>query len=165
MARARAAFHVARCEDTVYVRVSGLATMHNAMTFRAFAERMAAEGFRRCLVDLAPCQGVDSTFMGVLVGLREHFGRERLVLLNPSPHCMDQMTSVGLNHLLTFADSPCALPADVELTPLPDSEVGTRERLELMRKAHRNLVAIDRRNRDKFGPFLDALDAQLGHGG
>ncbi len=165
MAKTRGAFHVARSDDTVYVRVSGLGTMHNAMTLRAFGERMAEEGFQRLLIDLDACDGVDSTFMGVLVGLRGLFGADMLVVLNANAHCMDQMSSVGLHHLLTFSDKPQPLPDEVELTPLPAGELSARERLELMRKAHQALVEIDRRNRDKFGAFLDALDAQLGHGG
>jgi anti-anti-sigma regulatory factor len=164
MAKARGVFHVARCDDTVYVRLTGLGTMQNALTFRAFGERMSREGFERCVVDLVTCDGVDSTFMGVLVGLRQEFGGDSLVILNANAHCMKQMSSVGLDHVLTFGQRPQLLPDNVELTALPAGEVSVRDRLDLMRKAHKDLVAIDRRNRDKFGAFLAALDEQLGRG-
>ncbi|GIW71738.1 MAG: hypothetical protein KatS3mg102_1280 [Planctomycetota bacterium] len=163
MRKPQGVVQVARAADTVYIRIVGLGTMHNAPTFRAFVERMRQEGFRRFVLDLVECTGVDSTFMGVMLGVHQASAEpDALVVLNASGHCLSQMRAVGLDRVLTFGREPAALPEGIELHALPEVEAGLAERMRLMQKAHHNLVALDRRNEAKFGAFLAELDRQLG---
>ncbi len=69
---------VARAGDTVIFRVVGLGSVANAGTLWQFAERSLGEGWRRFALDLAECTGLDSTFLGSLVGLSQEIAsRER----------------------------------------------------------------------------------------
>ena len=162
-------FRIARQGDAVYVRVIGLATMTNSVTFKDFADRMADEGFRRFIIDLAECRGVDSTFMGLMLGLarppREK-GKEAppdaLTIVNAGAHCRKQMESIGLHRLLRIQADPAEIPRGLELHDLPEAETSSIARLKLIMKAHQDLIAIDKKNEEKFGAFLRDIQKNLG---
>jgi anti-anti-sigma regulatory factor len=159
-------FRIARQGDAVYVRVVGLGTMTNSVTFKEFADRMLQEGFRRFIVDLAECRGVDSTFMGLLLGLSQAGGKgaksDTLTIVNAGAHCKKQMESIGLHRLLKIEDAPHDLPKGVELCELPEAETSPVARLKLIVKAHQDLIAIDKKNEEKFGAFLRDIKKGLG---
>jgi hypothetical protein len=184
--RSPGGFQVARAGDTVYVRVSGLGAMSNAPTLKSFVDKMLDEGFRRFLVDLGPCRGVDSTFMGTLLEVATTAREEPdaagktgtagpsaasgsdenepgVLLVNVDDHCRKQLTSVGLDAFLPIAPNRARLPDGLELRTLEVADVPPQERLRLMVKAHQELIAIDERNEAKFGAFLKDLLANLGH--
>ncbi len=60
---------VARGTDLVVVRVVGSGNMVTAPVLHDFAEQELTAGFRRFVFDLGLCRGLDSTFMGCMVGL------------------------------------------------------------------------------------------------
>ncbi len=142
-------FKIARSGDVVYARVCGLGNMTNSLTFKEFIERMRQEGYRRFVVDLGECRGIDSTFMGILLGVRE-----ALVVVNANAHCRRQMESIGLHRVVRIEDEPAALPKGLDLHELPEHEASPIERLKLIMKAHQDLIAIDRKNEERFGAFL-----------
>lgn len=151
---------VARSDDTVFVRVRGLGNMNNSTTFKGFVDDMVDRGYRRFIVDLARCQGVDSTFMGILLGIRMQ-GSGEVVVLNVEEHCRKQLSSVGLDKILTITAGATETPS-LAMHELDERKCSSEERMRIIRKAHENLVALDGRNRVKFGAFLDALERDLG---
>jgi hypothetical protein len=60
---------VARGSDLVVIRVVGAGNMLTAPSLAEFAEEQRNAGFRRFVFDLERCKGLDSTFMGVMVGM------------------------------------------------------------------------------------------------
>lgn len=60
---------VARGSDLVVIHVVGSGNMLIAPTLQDFAEQQIKAGFRRFVFDLERCRGLDSTFMGVMVGI------------------------------------------------------------------------------------------------
>jgi len=152
-------FEVARSRDTVYIRVVGLGSMTNSPTFQGFADQMRKRGYVQFVCDLGECRGVDSTFMGLLVGL--HSDAQELVIVNADAHCQQQLCSVGLDHILQIEDRPAPLPGGVMLYELPNHECNPVDRLRLIRKAHKRLIRVDERNERKFGAFLRGLCGQL----
>jgi hypothetical protein len=60
---------VARGADLVVIRVVGRGNMLNAPALADFAERQRYAGYTRFVFDLERCNGLDSTFMGVMVGI------------------------------------------------------------------------------------------------
>ena len=159
-------FKVARSGGAVYVRVCGLATMVNSVTFKEFADKMQAEGYGKFIVDLTECRGMDSTFMGILLGLGAHGEKpspgDGVLVVNPSGHCKHQMAAIGLDRLVKFRDGPPALPAALELQELPECHASPLERTRLIMKAHEALVKIDKKNEERFGPFLRELAKNFG---
>lgn len=61
---------VARGSDLVVIRVIGKGTMLTAPALADFAEQQRKTGFSRFVFDLQRCSGLDSTFMGVMVGMQ-----------------------------------------------------------------------------------------------
>lgn len=158
-------FQVARSQDALYVRVEGLGSMHNAAALEAFTEKEIDEGALQLILDLSDCTGVDSTFMGTLLGLsnrlRELDGETGIALINVDDHAKKQLSSVGVDAFVTIVSGETELPRKLKLTQLSTQPVSDRERLKLMVRAHKDLVAADARNEAKFGAFLAAIVAEL----
>ena len=62
---------VARGRDLVVIRVVGRGNMLNAPAVQEFADEQRAAGFTQFLFDMGRCTGLDSTFMGVMVGMQQ----------------------------------------------------------------------------------------------
>lgn len=158
-------FQIARSQDAIYVRVTGLGSMHNASALDAFAEREIEEGAQQFILDLSECTGVDSTFMGTLLGLsnrvRELDAGAGIALINVDDHARKQLSSVGVDAFVTLVPGETPLPRKLKLTQLSTEPVSDRERLKLMVRAHKDLVSADSRNEAKFGAFLSAIVAEL----
>jgi hypothetical protein len=78
---------VARSQRTVFARVLGLGVASVGIDFWDFTEEMVRQGYDRFIVDLTDCRSMDSTFMGVLVGIAEspQVAKEAgVVVVNPS---------------------------------------------------------------------------------
>jgi len=69
---------VARGSDLVVIRVVGQGTMLTAPALAQFAERQLKAGFRRFVFDLERCRGLDSTFLGMMVGIQMVLGGEEV---------------------------------------------------------------------------------------
>ena len=156
-------FKVARDGTSIYIQASGLANMRNAPLLDAFLQAEAGPGFEIICVDLAECTGMDSTFMGLLVGssaaLKSAGGR--LVVLNPSEVCTKLLDMLGVSQVLpVIAGRP--LPAII-FVDLGDSTiaVGAMQRMEVIRRAHHALISVNEANHQKFGAFIAALEADL----
>ena len=61
---------VARGSDLVVIRVVGKGNMLNASALSDFVEQQRKAGFKRFVFDMERCHGLDSTFMGVMVGMQ-----------------------------------------------------------------------------------------------
>ncbi|MBL4847007.1 MAG: STAS domain-containing protein [Planctomycetes bacterium] len=160
-----APFQIARSDNAIYVRVEGLGSMNNASALDAFAEREIEDGAEQFILDLSDCTGVDSTFMGTLLGLsnrvRDLSETAGVVLINVDDHAYKQLSGVGVDAFVTLVQGKSKLPSKLRLTQLSTEPVSDRERLKLMVRAHKDLVAADSRNEAKFGAFLSAIVAEL----
>jgi anti-anti-sigma regulatory factor len=131
-------------------------------TLQDFAKRMILEGYRKFIIDLQECSTMDSTFMGTLVEMASLAPprAESLMIINAQAHCEGLLEGLGLDNVLRIKRGMTKVP-DVEMEPLPEYAVSTMERMTLIRKAHENLVDIDGRNEDQFGPFLRQLIKEM----
>jgi len=157
---------VSCANGVVYVRVAGPGTFQNGPPLRRFALEMINCGQQQFIIDLAQCQGMDSTFLGVLagIGLRLHHddrdGKVRVIEVNARN--MESLQTLGLDRLFDVIAvgiyrpdrSP---PADTEFRGLPDADIAklcTRlnknDAADLMLEAHGNLIQTDQRNAEKF---------------
>lgn len=69
---------VARGGGMVIVRVIGAGNMLTVPALNEFAEQQLRGGFRRFVFDFQPCQALDSTFMGCMVGLANGLKKESI---------------------------------------------------------------------------------------
>jgi len=156
---------VAAADNQVYVRVAGRGTFQNGQPLRRFAQDMLSRGCRQFHVDLADCQGMDSTFLGVLAGIglklqQAHKGQ--LFVRNVSPRNMELLQTLGLDALFNVDSASREkaaqlIPPAAQFQKLPDSEIGEIRKplnkddtADLMLEAHDNLIRADQRNVARF---------------
>jgi anti-sigma B factor antagonist len=156
---------VARASDTIIVRVVGLGSVNNAGALRDFASQSMEDGWRRFALDLSECRGLDSTFLGTVVGisqdLQERGGNVEswVCVINAADDSRELFEIVGADKYVRF--KPCVVMVPLETEGLASGLMSTEKRLDLVRRAHENLISIDRRNEARFGEFLRCLAAEL----
>ena len=142
--------------------------MNNSHLFKDLADTLLQSGYRDFFIDLASCKGMDSTFMGVLVGIvlygeRVHGarGKTRGMVVNASEHNDRLLESLGLQNLIEIRRERVQLPDGITFERLEEKEFDPAKRILLIRDAHQHLAAIDEKNAEVFGPFLKNLAAEL----
>lgn len=156
-------FRVARDGNSLYVQASGLANMKNAPLLDALFQSEASRDLHMICVDLAQCTGMDSTFMGLLVGTSSSMkvNSHRLVVVNPSELCSKLLDMLGVSEVLPVL-ARCQAP-EVTFVDLGDGAgvIGTLQRLDVIRRAHHALAGVNEVNHAKFATFIAALEADL----
>ena len=163
---------VCQIDGAVHVRVVGRGTFQNGQPLRRYALEMIDKGVRQFIVDLGRCEGMDSTFLGVLaeIGLKLNqtgsSGRMRVV--NVNQRNLELLQTLGLDRLFGVdpAASPPAYvaPPDAPFQRLPDSDLAQinkplnkNDTADLMLEAHDNLIRADNRNLAKFKDLTNFL--------
>jgi anti-anti-sigma factor len=153
---------VARAGRTVFVRSVGLANMKNAPMLDAFLREALGQGVVHVCVDLSACSGMDSTFMGLLVGFSQELTQTkgRLVVVNPTIQNGKLLDMLGVSAVLPVIAQ--VQPADLEFVVIPvNPAISPGQRLEIVKRAHQNLVGLSEANAAKFSSFLAALEGDL----
>ncbi len=161
-------YEVARWESGIYIRVHGLANRHNSHLFKDLADTLLQKSYCHFFIDLEHCKGMDSTFMGVLVGIvlygeRVHGarGKTRVMVLNASEHNDRLLASLGLQNIIEIKQEQVSLPEGTAFERLEESEFDPVRRILLIKEAHEHLASIDESNAKIFGPFLENLAREL----
>ena len=95
---------VAMTEAVACVRVDGPANFAVGVDFRSVAIQCCEQGGRVLLIDLAACPNMDSTFLGILVGLTGKLDRNEL--LNPCERVSGLLENLDVLDLMTDGHSP-----------------------------------------------------------
>src|SRR5476651_2260188 len=94
---------VARSADLGFVKVVGRGSFQNSGCLKAFYQQILKEGVHRFIVDLESCTYLDSTFLGILLGLGlklKEVGKGNLHVLNASPRNLELLQNLGLDRLI-----------------------------------------------------------------
>jgi anti-anti-sigma factor len=152
---------VSRLGDAVRIEVSGLGNLRLAPTLRIFVESELRAGTTNFVVDLANCRGMDSTFMGTFIGLSAEI-KSRLgwfCLANVSPDNLRLLRMLGVLHLISVHDGRFPAPEEEAAVINPTNDPYARQKQ--IREAHLLLMEADPVNRERFGPFIQALEAEM----
>jgi len=170
---------VARSADLGFVKVVGRGSFQNSGCLKAFYQQLLKEGVSRFVVDLDACTYLDSTFLGILLGLGlklKDAGTGLLHILNANPRNLELLKNLGLDRLIVIEGAGGSLrssngnghagggngtpPANLEEVPCP---VPTRaEAAPTILEAHENLMQFDPRNVPKFKDVVEFLREDLG---
>lgn len=162
---------VALDPPTAHVRVRGRASFKISSAVKEFGAAANAAGCTTLLFDLADCDGMDSTFMGVLAGLalrwRKSCGGE-VVLVNMTPRTRGLAATLGLDEIVRAflagetPDRYAGLAArSRELRELETGGESRRDINETMLRAHEDLVKVNPENRPRFKDVLTFLREDL----
>ena len=148
-------------EEFVYCRVVGLGNMNNCAAFQSYSQQMRDRGYREFILDFSSCDGLDSTFLGILLGiaLGDRTTPAHVVVVNASDGVRRLLGEVGIDRLLEVCPERGALP-EIPLQRLQE-EQRERDRIQMILRAHEDLCAVDSANHQRFGQFLAALKKEL----
>jgi anti-sigma B factor antagonist len=172
---------VARSADLGFIKVVGRGSFQNSSCLKAFYQQLLKEGVRRFVVDLDACTYLDSTFLGILLGLGlklKGAGNGLLHILNASPRNLELLKNLGLDRLINIEGTPAMAGAmsggtngSLGLTGVKENQyqevfcpVPTKaEAAPTILEAHENLMEFDARNVPKFKDVVEFLREDLGH--
>ena len=156
------AYLVARAGANVFIRSTGLANMKSAPMLDAFLTSEIEQGATTICIDLSACSGMDSTFMGLLVGYAKQLDTSagRLVIVNPSPGNLRLLQMLGVTLVVPVIEKQDAPDVNF-ITLTSDPQMSPLTRMELVQRAHQNLIKLTDANQGKFSTFLVALEKDL----
>jgi anti-sigma B factor antagonist len=172
---------VARSADLGFIKVVGRGSFQNSGCLKAFYQQLLKEGVRRFVVDLDACTYLDSTFLGILLGLGlklKEIGAGLLHILNASPRNLELLRNLGLDRLISI-ESTTGSTAGVRdtngsvlnglngvkeesLKEMPCTVPTRAEAGPTILEAHVNLMQFDPRNVPKFKDVVEFLREDLG---
>jgi anti-anti-sigma regulatory factor len=171
---------VARSTDLGFIKVVGRGSFQNSSCLKAFYQQLLKEGVHRFVVDLEACTYLDSTFLGILLGLGlklREAGNGLLHILNANPRNLELLRNLGLDRLINI-DGGNGLGGNgrgggarsVNLNGVKEESlqevpcpVPTRaEAAPTILEAHEALMEFDPRNVPKFKDVVEFLREDLG---
>ncbi len=158
---------VARSSNLGFVKVVGRGSFQNSGCLKSFYQQLLKDHVNRFVIDLGACTYLDSTFLGILLGLGLKLraaGDGLLDILNASPRNVELLKNLGLDRLINIAASPAVSNGTPEAKleelncPIPTKAEAGPTILE----AHENLMQFDSRNIPKFKDVVEFLREDLG---
>lgn len=159
-------------DDLVFIRINGRASFQCSVDFKTLINGLREKGHRRFVLDLADCQLMDSTFLGVLAGLGLKFNettngepRSTLELLNPCPRVADLLENLGIAHLFKIIEGKSAEANRIDsissMTPTTSCNPTRRETTQTCLEAHKLLMDLNPENVAKFKDVTRFLEEDL----
>jgi anti-anti-sigma regulatory factor len=152
-------FYVATWEKKILIQVEGYATRHNSFLFREFIDCSLQDGFTDFVIDLSLCKEMDSTFMGVLVGIvtcNKYEKDPSVILINTTDYHRSLLATLGLTEVLCIKKDPVALPS-LDLETLQCRGYSFQEQMAMVVQAHKNLAGINSKNEKIFQEFIEMV--------
>ena len=158
-----AKLYVADLGKRALVRISGRANCLSSVPFKRVINGLIERGRRAFTLDLSDCQLMDSTFLGVLVGLNRTLGQAEpaggFSLYQPTEPVRVLLDNLGILELFDMTDSLGQAEAaePVEQVAALDKTDLTRTSLE----AHQTLIDANPENAVKFKEVTRFLEEDL----
>jgi len=158
---------VARSANLGFVKVVGRGSFQNSGCLKAFYQQLLKDGVNRFVVDLDACTYLDSTFLGILLGLGlklKEAGNGLLHILNASPRNLELLKNLGLDRLINVDAQRVELNgvAEKQLEEVPCPVPTRTEAAPTILEAHETLMEFDPRNVPKFKDVVEFLREDLG---
>jgi anti-anti-sigma regulatory factor len=143
------------------VRVVGHGSFRAGPALRQFGLQAVERGCREVVCDLADCQGMDSTFTGVLAQIGLDLKRQEggaLIMRGMNAKVEKNLRTLGLDRIAVFrpAEAPPAEPSDMTLRPLEVAATPDKTILD----AHQTLSGVSEENRLRFRNVIEYLKAE-----
>ena len=139
-------------EGASCIIVDGRGNFEAAVPMREFVNSLPSS-FREVFVDLEKCDGMDSTFMGVLsmLGLKARKCGAKIAVVNASESNRNLLKGLGVAKLFQFTENKQNSSGGKELTVQKDM----LSTAETVLEAHKTLVEADETNQEKFKQVID----------
>ena len=152
---------VANGDGTCLLKFVGDVRLGLGAAFDEYLDRLLRSGrLRSVVVDMSATEGIDSTSLGVLARLAM-CSKKRLgcppTLVSTRADITRLLRTMGLDDAFHIVAAP--LEHERQLGELPRSDLAPGELRQRVLAAHRNLMAINEDNRDRFEDLVASLEA------
>jgi anti-anti-sigma factor len=144
-------------DAVMYIKADGhvTAALCPEVKAKAFARLEEAPAIASIYVELSDCEYMDSTFLGLIVGLNKRFKAKSghpLVLLHANPTCLGLLKTIGVLKLVEVSNEERSFPMPMERISL-----GPRASASFLLDAHEELSDISEENKARFSSLTKAL--------
>jgi anti-anti-sigma regulatory factor len=158
---------VARSGNLGFVKVVGRGSFQNSGCLKTFYLQLLKDHVDKFVIDLDACTYLDSTFLGILLGLGlklKAAGNGLLHILNASPRNVELLKNLGLDRLISIDAKRVNLEgvAGQKLEALECPVQTKAEAGPTILEAHEALMEFDPRNVPKFKDVVEFLREDLG---
>jgi len=154
---------VSKDKDSFNIKVCGRATFAVAPTMRNIIQRIASDNdIRHLSVNLASCDGMDSTFMGILTQLALTCNKmytEKVKVLNPGEANIKLLHGLGLDRIFNYVT--IAEPQIGNWDKEDCSKPSFRDNAETVLNAHKTLIETVPNNAKKFDAVVTQVEKEL----
>jgi anti-anti-sigma factor len=149
-------------DRAIYVMARGHATaaLCPDLKTRIFARLESEPRVESVFFDLADCEYMDSTFLGLIVGAHKLYNKltgRSLVLLHVSDTCRGLLKTIGVLTIVELSDESPPFPEDME-----EVKGGSRASPQFILDAHEELSGLSEDNRKQFATLTQVLKSALG---
>lgn len=153
---------VANGDGTYLLKFVGDVRLSVAAAFDEYLDRLFdAQEMRSVLVDLSAAEGIDSTSLGVLARFAMQ-AKRRLgcvpTLVSTRDDITRLLTAMGFDDVFHIVTTP--LEDERQLGELPPSDLSLEEVRRRVLTAHRNLMAMNDENRERFQDLVATLESR-----
>jgi len=145
--------------EDLFLRGEGSLNARNCDEFRKQVYSLVQGGVKKVHLDLAKCSYMDSTFLGLLVGVHKklrQFGGVGLTVYTPSASAQEHLHSMGIDRIITISGVTFPFPEIMETcTSRPT------ENPQDILTAHQHLMDLSAENRKRFAILAQVLDKEI----
>ena len=156
-------YQVCEKNEEVFVRIKDKASYLNCAPLRSFLYEMAESGNKYFVIDFQNCSSMDSTFLGILVGLALKLRRANegggLSLLNLVGRNLETVENLGIHKIAQVSSKFISGPDDLEnLKPKNNND---KESSVEIYKAHKSLMELNQKNSRLFRDVVHFLEQKV----
>lgn len=149
--------------ENAFVRVFQKASYLNCSPLRSFFEESILDGRRNYIVDFMDCSSMDSTFLGILVGLalklRKFEDEGCLTLVNLRGRNLETVQNLGIHKIAEISSEET--PSDLhELNELKSGKNDGSACSDTIYQAHKTLMELNDKNSRMFCDVVNFLERQ-----
>lgn len=151
----------------MWIRPEGRGTFLESSVIKDFINLSIEKGMERFVIDLEACSGMDSTFMGMLMGFGLQFrrtGTGSIKVVGTTPKTLASLRELGLHHIIEIAPTNgewIGREDEVRADLLPVDLKAPADLERHIREAHESLCVADERNIQKFETVLEMTGSDL----
>ncbi len=162
--------------DATWLCIEGKGCYQNSPDVEHFMQEKIASGRRNFIVDLAKCTGLDSTFMGMLLGMAKRLRLQQgcLHIIHVLGQNARLLKGLGVHYFCSVAEDDggfdsagadacqCGSPLDGGKVPeataaVPHREIDKKEQTQHCLQAHEDLAAASEENEGRFREVIELM--------
>ncbi len=156
-------YQVCATNEEVFVRIKEKASYLNCTPLRSFLYEMVGGGSKTFVIDFQNCSSMDSTFLGILVGLALKLKRMgeggSLSLLNLVGRNLETVENLGIHKIALVSSAFVSGPNDLE--NLKNNTDGENASTEVIYNAHKALLELNQKNSRIFRDVVNYLEQKV----